>query len=76
MKIEFKKSEMQSDLDLVFINERLQGEFYVDIEKQSFLFVPTCGDRILLSKVNYDEACKLLSGELSQLYPLLNSKAA
>jgi hypothetical protein len=68
MKIEFKKSEPQANLDVVTINEVIIGEFFADVINQSFLFVPVKGDRILLSRITYDEACKLLRDELSQLY--------
>lgn len=68
MKIEFKKSEPHSHLDVVTINDAIVGEFIADVHNQSFLFVPAKGDRILLSRVTYDEACKLLGEELSQLY--------
>jgi hypothetical protein len=76
MKIEFKKSESQSSLDLVYINDFLVGEFISDVENASFLFVPSSGDRILLSRIAYDEACRLLSAELSQLYAYRCAKAA
>lgn len=68
MKIEFKKSEPQANLDVVSINDAIVGEFITDESNQSFLFVPVKGDRILLSRISYDEACKLLREELSQLY--------
>lgn len=68
MKIEFKKSEPHAKLDVVTINETVVGEFIADENNQSFLFVPVKGDRILLSRISYDEACKLLRDELSQLY--------
>lgn len=68
MKIEFKKSEPHSNLDVVTINEVTIGELLTDVINQSFLFVPAKGDRILLSRITYEEACKLLSDELSQLY--------
>ncbi len=76
MKIEFKKSESQSSLDLVYINDFLVGEFISDEVNASFLFVPASGDRILLSRIAYDEACRLLSAELSQLYAYRCAKAA
>ena len=76
MKIEFKKSETQSGLDFVHINEIFVGEFISDMVNESFLFVPAEGDRILLSRIPYAEACKLLSGELSQLYLYRSAKAA
>jgi hypothetical protein len=76
MKIEFKKSEMQSSLDFVYINGVLAGEFISDVEKESYLFVPDEGDRILLTRVAYDEACKLLTGELTQLFIYRGAKAA
>lgn len=68
MKIEFKKSEPHSNLDVVTINEAIVGEFIADAATQSFLFVPAKGDRILLSRITYDEACRLLRDELTQLY--------
>ena len=68
MKIEFKKSEPHANLDVVTINDAIVGEFFTDVSNQSFLFVPAKGDRILLSRVTYEEACKLLCEELSQLY--------
>jgi hypothetical protein len=68
MKIEFKKSELQANLDVVTINDAIVGEFITDVSNQSFLFVPAKGDRILLSRVTYEEACKLLGEELTQLY--------
>ncbi len=76
MKIEFKKLEMQSNMDFVYINGVLAGEFVSDIENESYLFVPEDGDRILLSRVAYEEACKLLTGELTQLYLYSGAKAA
>lgn len=65
MKIEFRKSEHHSNLDLVFINEVFNGEFHADVAKASFLYVPVRGDRILLSRVPYEEARQLLQGELA-----------
>ena len=76
MKIEFKKSEMQSSLDFVYINGVLASEFVSDVENESYLFVPDEGDRILLSRVAYDEACKLLTAELTQFYLYSGAKAA
>lgn len=76
MKIEFKKSEAQSSLDLVYINNVYAGEFISDENNASFLFVPAEGDRILLSRIAYDEACKLLRGELSQMYKYRGALAA
>ncbi|HSI28622.1 MAG TPA: hypothetical protein VK953_05050 [Methylophilus sp.] len=76
MKIEFKKSETQSSLDFVYINDVFSGEFISDEINESFLFVPAEGDRILLSRISYDEACKLLTGELSQMYMYRDAKAA
>ena len=76
MKIKFKKSETQSSLDFVYINNVLAGEFISDEANESFLFVPAEGDRILLSRIAYDEACKLLTGELSQMYLYRDAKAA
>lgn len=68
MKIEFKKSEPDANLDVVTINDAIIGELITDVSNQSFLFVPAKGDRILLSRISYNEACKLLREELSQLY--------
>lgn len=76
MKIEFKKSEMQSGLDFVYINGVLAGQFVSDVANDSYLFTPDEGDRILLSRVAYDEACKLLTAELTQLYIYRGAKAA
>jgi len=76
MKIEFKKSDTQSSLDLVYINEVLAGEFISDLAGETYLFKPAKGDRIFLSRVAYDEACKLLTDELAQLYPYFSAKAA
>jgi hypothetical protein len=76
MKIEFKKSEAQPSLDLVYINNVFAGEFISDEVDASFLFVPDQGDRILLSRITYDQACKLLRGELSQMYKYKGALAA
>ena len=76
MKIQFKKSDTQSSLDLVYINDVLAGEFISDLADETYLFKPSKGDRILLSRVAYDEACKLLTDELAQLYPYFCAKAA
>lgn len=76
MKIEFKPSETKSHLDFVYINEVYAGEFISDVVNESFLFVPAEGDRILLSRIAYEEACKILSGELSQMYMYRSAKAA
>ncbi|MGQ2965185.1 hypothetical protein [Methylophilus sp.] len=76
MKIEFKRSEAQSSLDFVYINNVFAGEFISDEVNASFLFVPAEGDRILLSRIAYDQACKLLSSELSQMYKYRGALAA
>lgn len=76
MKIQFKKSDTQPGLDLVYINEVLAGEFISDLVNKTYLFKPAKGDRILLSRVAYDEACQLLTDELAQLYPYFCAKAA
>ncbi|HSH86971.1 MAG TPA: hypothetical protein VK958_06935 [Methylophilus sp.] len=76
MKIEFKKSDTQSSLDYVYINGVLAGELISDMVNKSYLFVPDEGDRILLSRVDYDEACKLLSSELTPFYSYRGAKAA
>lgn len=68
MKVEFKRSKTRSNIELVFINEIFEGEFHSDVAKESFLYVPATGDRILLSSVAHDEAQKLLIGELSRIY--------
>lgn len=68
MNIEFKKTEPDVNRDVISINEAIIGELITDLGNQTFLFIPTKGDRILLSKITYDEACKLLRKELSQLY--------
>jgi hypothetical protein len=76
MKIEFKKSEAQPSLDFVYINNVFAGEFISDEDNASFLFVPAKGDRILLSRITYEQACKLLTGELSQMYQYRGALAA
>lgn len=68
MIIEFKKIEPHVNRDVVSINEAIIGELITDLGNQSFLFIPNKGDRILLSKITYDEACKLLRKELLHLY--------
>jgi hypothetical protein len=70
MKIEFKKSDTSKNLELVFINEIFEGEFHTDLAEKSFMYVPAVGDRILLSKVDHEEARKLLKGELSGNFSL------
>jgi hypothetical protein len=76
MKIEFKKSAAQPSLDFVYINNVFAGEFISDEDNASFLFVPAKGDRILLSRIAYEQACKLLTGELSQMYQYRGALAA
>jgi hypothetical protein len=76
MKIEFKKSAAQPSLDFVYINNVFAGEFISDEDNASFLFVPARGDRILLSRITYEQACKLLTGELSQMYQYRGALAA
>lgn len=68
MKIEFKTSDIEPGHQWVFVNEILEGEFYYDDKSQSFRYVPTLGNEILLPCTAHDEARKQLIGKLSRIY--------
>lgn len=68
MKIEFKQSAPDTRCELVFVNDILEGEFYFDVSREAYLFVPAMGDHLLLPRVNDQEARQLLINKLSRRY--------
>lgn len=68
MKIDFKPSAPDASCELVFVNDILEGEFYFDVAREAYLFVPAMGDHLLLPRVNDQEARQLLINKLSRRY--------
>jgi hypothetical protein len=63
MKFTFIKSDHNPNLDLVYINGALDGEFHLDEKRETYLYVPRAGERLLYSLVDYTQARWLLVSE-------------
>jgi hypothetical protein len=67
MKFTFIKSDNNPNLDLVYINDLLDGELHSDQKSEMYLYVPRIGERLLYSLVDYNQARWLLVSERTKI---------